>query len=247
MVGERLLRHAKLVAQSPHILAQGENAVEALIWLFFIAVIVFTPFAFYDGAKRKSKHKEMERQIESLPTFSPVLSFVQADMALGLFLDPDSCQFAVAGPKKTPRLYGFDQLVAVDVLRDGSSLQKTNRGSQAVGAAVGGVLLGPVGLLLGGLTGSKRSEERVRRLSLKLFTDDLHTPITEVVFFDFPQGVTPDSDLIKLSAQALDEWHGRFRTILQRNQQPATPTPPQPVPPVQPANFGRRRGLIVER
>lgn len=220
--------------------------MEMLIWLAVIAVVVFTPFAIYDGRKRKSQNREMERQIESLPAFSPALRFVQPDMALGLFLDPESCQFAIVRPKQSPRLYGFDQLVAVDVERDGTSLQMTNRGSQMMGAAVGGVLLGGLGLLIGGLTGTKRNEERVKRLSLKLFTSDLHTPVTEVVFFDMPQGVKPDSDLIKLSAQHLDEWYGRFRTILQWKQQAAAPSPAQPTPTVQPSSFGRRRGLIAE-
>lgn len=220
--------------------------MEMLIWLAVIAAVVFTPFAIYDSRKRKSQNREMERQIESLPAFSPALRFVQPDMALGLFLDPESCQFAIVRQKQAPRLYDFDQLVAVDVERDGTSLQMTNRGSQMMGAAVGGVLLGGLGLLIGGLTGSKRNEERVKRLSLKLFTNDLHNPVTEVVFFDFPQGVKPDSDLVKLSAQHLDEWYGRFRTILQRNQQSAASVPSQPAASVSPATFGRRRGLVAE-
>lgn len=111
------------------------------------------------------------------------------------------------------------------------------------------VLLGPVGLLLGGLTGSKRNEERVKRLSLKLFTSDLHTPVTEVIFFDHPQGVKPDSLLVKTAAQQLDEWHGRFRTILQGNERATSPqrsSPPPQDEATQPASFGRRRGLIAQ-
>ena len=175
--------------------------------------------------KREERERAvMEGQIANLPAFQPAVRFDQPDRALSLLLDPESSQFVLAK-------------------------QKTNRGSQMMGAAVGGVLLGPVGLLLGGLTGSKRNEERVKRLSLKLFTSDLHIPVSEVIFFAHPQGVTPDSPLVKVAAEQLDAWHGRFRTILQGNERGASPLPSSPPTQdeaTQPGSFGRRRGLIAQ-
>jgi hypothetical protein len=221
------------------------GAIVFLGFMFVIAVLIAMPFVLRDESLRK----EMEEQIEALPSFTSALRFDQPDKKLALLLDPESGQFVLAKPKEAPRLYGFDQLIAVDVERDGMSLHKTNRGSQMMGAAVGGALLGPVGLLLGGLTGTKREEERVKRLSLKLVTSDLHTPVTEVIFFDSISGEKPDSTPVKKAAQQLEEWHGRFRTILLGNERAASATPrgqEAPVSQEQPGMFGRRRGLLAE-
>ena len=210
-----------------------------LIILGITTYIFCLPFILRNASRRKA----MGRQIASLPAFQPAIRFDQPDEKRVLLLDPASSQLAVTTANGQPRLYGFDQLVAVDVERDGMSLQKTNRGSQMLGAAVGGALLGPVGLLLGGLTGSKRQEERVKRLSLKLFTSDLHTPVTEVIFFDSVSGDRPDSEAVKQAAAQLDEWHGRFRTILQGNERATPAVSPTPE---QANTFGRRRDLLAQ-
>lgn len=77
-------------------------------------------------------------------------------------------------------------------------------------------MLGPVGLLLAGVSGSKRIERKITRLSLKIFTDDLVSPVTEILFFDSPTGSNPGSLAVSVAAHLLDEWHGRFQTILHK-------------------------------
>jgi hypothetical protein len=205
-----------------------------------IAFIFALPFILRDEGRRK----EMERQIEALPGFVPALRMEQPDRAVTVLLDPDSSQFVIAKPGSPVRAYAFDQLVSVEVQRNGASLQKSNRGSQLMGAAVGGALLGPLGLLLGGLSGSKRSEELVQRLSLKLFTSDLHAPVSEIIFFDSTKGQKPDSPPVKAAAMLMDEWHARFLTIL-NGQERARPVPEDGRS--EPPAFGRRRGLLAGR
>lgn len=90
-----------------------------------------------------------------------------------------------------------------------------------LGAAAGGILLGPAGLLLGGLSGSKRQEELLKKVSLKVFTNDLISPVEEIVFFDGGPNGMP-ADRAKMFLDNLDQWHGRFQTILHmRNSQAA--------------------------
>ena len=74
--------------------------------------------------------------------------------------------------------------MAVEVCKNGTSLIKTNRGSQVAGAAIGAILLGPMGLLVGAVTGSKRKSEKINRLSLKIYVSDVLNPVREIVFYE---------------------------------------------------------------
>ncbi len=128
-------------------------------------------------------------------------------------VDPDNARLAISQSDAAPLMFDFADLVAVEVMQNDSSVTKTNRGSQAAGAALGALLLGPAGLLLGGLTGSKRSIQLVDKLSLKIYVNDLKAPVHEIIFFNKPKS-DPNSTLVKESYALLDEWHGRLRAIL---------------------------------
>ena len=185
----------------------------AFLGILVVAIIVALILHSMKAKKVKGSH---ETALAQIPDFKPAVHLGNSSDTPGIALDPQSERFAILHPNGELKLFKFSQLVAVDVEKNGVSLQKTNRGSQVMGAAVGAILLGPVGLLLGGLTGSKRNVEKVRRLSIKIFTDDLISPVTEIIFFNSPSGSDPNGFLVRTAAQLLDEWHGRFLTIIQR-------------------------------
>lgn len=116
-----------------------------------------------------------------------------------------------------PSVYGFDDLIAVELVRDGASVTKTQRGSQMTGAAVGSLLLGPAGLIVGGLSGAKRQVSKIEKLSIKLYANDLITPVQELFFLDFP-GTGADPQQIQPILRDLDQWYGRLRVIVERKK-----------------------------
>ncbi|RPF70965.1 hypothetical protein EG799_04530 [Aurantiacibacter spongiae] len=189
---------------------------------------------------QKCKPDRIGGLIATIPDFEPVLRFDQADKYASLAMDPDTNQFAVILVSGSYRVFHFSQLVAVEIERDGTKLELTNRGSQLMGAAVGGALLGPVGLLLGGLSGSKRHEQTVKNIALKIFTNDLHEPVIRVTFFNHLAGCKPNTPEVRMAVATLEQWYGRFRTILAAQSEPFQPQPYTD----EPRAPGRGRGLL---
>jgi outer membrane lipoprotein SlyB len=64
-------------------------------------------------------------------------------------------------------------------------ITSTDRGSQLVGAAIGGIAFGGLGALAGALSGKTNSRNLVNGLALRIITDDGTYPVT---FFDGGSG-----------------------------------------------------------
>lgn len=120
-----------------------------------------------------------------------------------------------------PHEVSWSEISEVEIERNGASLVQTNRGSQAMGAAVGAVLLGPMGLLLGGLTGSQRSVQRVNDLTLRVVIDNQSEPVHRVQFFKHGgKGVKPDSSILKEPVHQIEKFQALIANAIrtERNE-----------------------------
>lgn len=136
----------------------------------------------------------------------------------------------VLGTLADHRTYDLTALMSVEVERNGKRLITTSRGSQVVGAAVGTLLLGGAGLVIGGLTGSRSEQERISELVLKITLDDPENPVHRVVFFKVAgKGAKPGSLTVKPFIQAIEKFHAHLTAHLQGRAREALPSPPEPV------------------
>jgi hypothetical protein len=139
----------------------------------------------------------------------------------------DSKIILAAGTAILP--YDFSRITAIEVVENGATVTHTNRGSQLLGAVAGGALLGGVGALIGGLSGSSRSLSRVRSLSLKITIDDRVNPVWLISFFNDPseKGSDPGSSLVTKERAKLERMYAHVRNAIRQSQatQPTvTPT-----------------------
>ena len=180
----------------------------------FIAIAIFAVF-FVLVRRAIAAQMKQNKALATIDGFNPAVKYNGSIGGLGLALDPSSNRFAVSAPGSEPTLYDFAQLVAVDVERNGATVTTTKGSNGLAGAAVGVALLGPAGLLLGGGTRSKgTATPTVTKLSLKIYVNDLIKPCHEVVFYSNRQGGNASGIMVSNAARQMDEWYGRFRTIL---------------------------------
>lgn len=116
--------------------------------------------------------------------------------------------------------YEISQIASVEVLRDGASITSTDRGSQAAGALLGGLALGGVGLLLGGLSGSKTNRATIQSVAIKVIVDDNDLPVHVTEFFKSPskKGTDARSFIIKPSLEKADHFHALLVNALRSSQ-----------------------------
>ncbi len=129
------------------------------------------------------------------------------------FILGDSVERAVAIPLADIR--------SADVELDGVNVTKSkdvtsrNRGSQLAGGLVGGALFGPVGLVVGGLSGGSTSKgkavevRKIKSVKLAVRIADRTKPLRTFVFFDggLGDGYEADSLLVAPSIDKANHFH----------------------------------------
>ena len=143
----------------------------------------------------------------------------QEDSSLfGIKFDEEKIILGNVGREK---IYSFAQIAAVEVVENGVTLNKTNRGSQLLGTVVGGLILGPLGAVIGGLSASSRSLGRIQQLALKIFVDDRQIPVFTILFFQSSnrKGENPGADRVSRAREQLDRIHAQIVNAMRQVQQ----------------------------
>lgn len=127
------------------------------------------------------------------------------------------------GTTSTPVFIPYSDIIGCEIKTNGNSVTKTNRGSQAAGAAIGAVALGGVGLLLGGLSGSKTNRESLMKIEVVIQTLNEDFPSHTVTLFKAvdKKGLDPTSAKAEGIAKEAAIWLGRFNQLIKLNDRAA--------------------------
>ncbi|MEQ1635932.1 MAG: SHOCT domain-containing protein [Methylococcales bacterium] len=114
------------------------------------------------------------------------------------------------------RIIPYKDVLSVELFEDGNSITKAVRSSQIGSAALGGLLLGGVGAIVGGLSGKTKSSTTTNRIELRLIVNEVNNPLHDVIFLNV-EAKKKDKLYIK-SMQLARRWHGIIEVILKQTE-----------------------------
>ena len=208
-------------------------------WLFAIGFFLIFGHIFAriffsnEKEKRKRKRNEINNLIETQKGFKsskglmnfPYSLSVLRPYPVGLAIDEDSKQICLVNGESL-RLINFQDLIESEVVSGGNTVIKTSRASQFTGAAIGGLLFGGVGAVVGGLSGKKVENTDMKSALLKLLVNDINNP-THVIDFVESEDNGQKTNL-KIALENAQKWHDIVSVIIRKaeheNQQANNPS-----------------------
>ncbi|GIO85082.1 hypothetical protein J25TS5_20140 [Paenibacillus faecis] len=166
----------------------GNNPI--LAWILLISFGIGSWYCFkkhkeLEEEKMTQKRHETDDRLERIPNYKSSQRYTSANGDITLSIDETNKQisFVVLNSYKD-KVYSYRDILKSEILTDGMSVTSTNRGSQIGGALLGGLLAGGVGALIGGLSGSTTSQEKVKKIELNIIVNDTANPIHKIAFLD---------------------------------------------------------------
>lgn len=168
------------------LLGMGGGGV-ALAALIVVGVIAYG----YVAAKEQAEKAQAERDAANAALSQALqdANFAETQRLLGIdavnavAVDEQSERvfFATLKPGPSHSIHAFGDVLSVELFEDGDLITHTERSSQLAGAAVGGMLLGGAGAVVGGLSGKTKTTKNVKRVEVRLHVNDLNHPTFSVV------------------------------------------------------------------
>ena len=74
-------------------------------------------------------------------------------------------------------------------------------------------MLGPAGLLIGGLSGKKHQFKKITKISIRATISNIDKPFCDIVFYE-GSAIKTDSFTHNIFSKLADEWIGRLTVII---------------------------------
>ena len=185
--------------------------------IVIIIIVIIIIAAIMQIANTSSNKKAMSEYIKNIPDFNVTQEIMGEDGITGIAYDDRHkkvCLIKRIGNDYKKRLFSYKDILSTEILEDGNSITKTARGSQIGGALIGGLALGPVGLLLGGLSGKRKSIDKIKRVDLQIIINDSSDPRHLVNFLNLE--CKKDSFLYKNSIELARQWHAIIEVLIKQ-------------------------------
>ncbi len=187
------------------------------MWLALFGVFAAIILTAYLQRKRestfaKNQFNELENLLKSTPDFKSDHKFLSpiADSLIAIdetnekvLLIENKHVNAMHFSKTTSKydylhkVFSFEDILQVEMLEDGVTVNKTSTSSQIGRAALGGLIGGGVGAIIGGLSGESVSSQKIRKAQLRVVVNNKEKSFYTITFIHFEQPQSKDNQFYK--------------------------------------------------
>jgi hypothetical protein len=183
-----------------------------------IVIILFVYFGIVIAVKQyKVARLTRARVMSKLSKYKTQQSYLSNDDLSFVGLNFDDRRIVI-GSSGREGVYNFAQISGVEMVENNTTISQTNRGSQALGAAVGGLAFGGLGALVGGLSASSRSRGRLSGIVLKVIVDDNVHPVYSICFLRYfgKKGLDRNGVIAKQALSTAERFHAHVTNAMRR-------------------------------
>lgn len=163
------------------------------------------------GHKTELKQKEPMRNIFSstVDKLPHSKQFLNHSEMKGILYDDSSDQIHLINGSDYITL-SKKHVLQVEIMENKESITQTSRSSQLARTAIGSLIGGGYGAIIGGLSAKKLHQDKVDELGLRLVVNDPNSPIIEFNFYKHDLPIHTTKPLYKRQYEEAYEW---FKTI----------------------------------
>jgi len=155
-------------------------------WVLLTLVVLLVLCCWALFVSTKSDNKRKQKLLDLLDSKSEHFNYKNLNIAeICLYLDDSNKEIKFVNYLDNPMeviKYSYQDILEVELIEDGDTITSTSRASQIGSAAVGGILLGGAGALVGSLTGKSKAAKEVQSISIKILVNDNDNPNHEIYF-----------------------------------------------------------------
>lgn len=213
--------------------------------LFIIAgIVIFLAFFFSNKSNKSQTNHVQKRLISNQNKINTYLhehelsnkkKYLSNDYSNGIIYDEDKEEIHLITKKHLKKSdgtleynfykYKADLIIQSEIIFDNQTVYKTDRGSQLIGAAVGGLAFGSLGAIIAGLSSQKTKNETVKSIQMKLLIDDIDSPSYKINFLSNvdiytaqinKNGYSKDSSQVKAALTNIERWQGIMEILIRK-------------------------------
>lgn len=203
-----------------------EGYVLFVIGMIILILILVWAYKSDDGSiyeeleKNNVNTNEKDRYSTLKKRYTYTQEYINPDFSNSILVDEEKNTITVFNNEMND-IHSFKSkdIIQIEIIKDGEVITTTNRKNQIGGAIIGSLFAGDTGAIIGGLSASSSTQEKIREINLKISVDNTSRPNLFVNFFNNRDFVSVENSIeLRKSLKDIEHWYSILNILIERSK-----------------------------